>query len=645
VTAIGGLIRFDERPIDRAAIERMQGLLTPYGRDAQQHCVVGSAALVRTLLRIVPEDSLDRQPLLAPTRDHIVVFDGYLDNRTELAEALGLAPSVAAALADSELALHACLRWDESALEKLRGNFAIACWSLARKRLWLARDPIGRRPLFWHRQNGFVVFASLPKALFAVSDVPRALCEERMLDIMALLPWQGPETLFKDIYRVEPGHVVAFDDDGTRARRFHDFDARREIHFANDDDYVEAFREKLDQAVARSLRTTGPVASHLSSGFDSSTVTATAARLLAQRGRRITAYTAVPREGFDGRAMRHRHVDESPGARALAARFDNIDHILIRTAGVSPLAGMLARTEAMDRAMVNPCNEVWARAIEQDAERRGCKVLLTGGLGNMTISYTGLPLLPALFGTGRWPSWWRELAAVKGTHPQRRWLGLLKDSIGPYLPTPLWSLLMPGPLASGDLSGYTALHPAMRARLDIGGRARAQGWDLHYRPWRDGRRMRIDLLGRVDRGEYSIAANLAGLDLRDPTIDLDLFEYCLAVPDRQYLRNGQTRWLLHRAMGDVLPPEIRHARTKGLQAADWYEGVRDDLPLIRETLARLRSHATAADWLDLDALQAAVENWPDDGFDEMRTVQEYQLKLLRGLAAGTFIRYVEPDNR
>ncbi len=644
MSAIAGILHPDGKPVDRASLERMQSLLTPYGRDAQNHWQAGSVALMRALLRITPEDSLDHQPMLASGL--VVVFDGRLDNREELAGKLGIEAAELRLLADSELALRACSRWDEAAPEHLLGDYALACWHTGERRLWLARDPLGHRPLFWHQRPGLFAFASMPKALFAIPGVPRALCEERLADYLALLPMVGPQSFFKDIYRVEPGHLLTLEGERVTTRRHHRFDAVRELRLGSDGEYLEAFSEHLERAIACRLRSTGPIASHLSSGFDSSTITAIAAKQLAARGQHLFAYTAVPREGFAGRVQRGRHGDEGPGARALAARFANIDHILLPPGGATPLDHLQANVEAMDRAPLNPCNGVWGHAIEADAARRGAKVMLTGQMGNMSISYTGEQYLPALLGQGKFNTWWREASAFKRTHPDRRWLGMLAQSVGPYVPAALWVLIERYKGRGRKLTDYTAIHPDFMARMNSKSRAAAAGWDLSYRPWSNGRKMRIAVINRLDNGDHFAAANArSGLEVRDPTSDLRLLEFCLAVPDSQYLRDGQERWLLRRLMGEVLPPEILETRSKGLQAADWYEGVEEALPRIREELARMVEHGGVGEYLDLETLKKDLEAWPQSGWEDQQTVQTYRLKLLRGLSVGTFIRYVEENNR
>ncbi|MCC7278928.1 MAG: hypothetical protein IT487_11525 [Chromatiaceae bacterium] len=319
MTAIAGLIHTDQAPIDPAVLQRMRNLLQPYGRDAQHLHREPGAGFLRTLLRTTPEDSLDRQPLVHAESQTLILFDGRLDNRDELAQALGIPSDQLRLMADSALALHACLRWETDAVDRLLGDFALACWQPRQSRLWLARDPLGTRPLYWHQTPRHFAFASLPKALFAIPGVEKAICEERLHDYLCLLPMIGPESFYKDIYRVEPGQILVLDGERVETRRYHRWDAETELKLPSDAAYLEAFSAELERAVACRLRSSGPIASHLSSGFDSSTVTALAAQQLAARSQRLIAYTAVPREGFAGPVPRNRHGDEGPGAKALAA--------------------------------------------------------------------------------------------------------------------------------------------------------------------------------------------------------------------------------------------------------------------------------------------------------------------------------------
>jgi len=642
LTAIAGIIHLDGRPIDRAVIERMQTALSSYGQDHQNYLHAGNIAVLRVLCRITPEDEFDRQPLHNINSGLVVVFDGRIDNRDELGKELGLRAPELRQMADADLVLRACERWGSDAVMHLLGDFAVACWQARTHHLWLARDPSGQRPLYWTRKPGLFAFATMPKALLTIPGVERALCEERLADYLALIPASDGQSFFKDIFRVEPGQIAELHGESLTLRRYHQFDPQRELNLPSDDDYVEAFREELNRAVACRLRAVGPIASHLSSGFDSSTVTAIAARQLGERNQQLLAYTAVPRQGFSGPIPRGWHGDEGPAARALAARFPNIDHILLRPNGKSPLDGLADEVRFLDRPPISPVNMIWSRAIEQDAARRGVKCMLTGQRGNRSISYFGETYLPTLLRQGRLLAWWREASAIRRRYSYRTWRGIIGSSLGPYVPAGLWSQIEKYRGHSHDLMDYTAIHPDLLARMDSHARARRAGRDLSFRPSANGRKKRIIQITSNDNGDYFAAVNATtGMELRDPTSDVRLLEFCLAVPDHQYQRDGENRWLLRRLMADILPPEILNLRTKGLQAPDWFETTGTALSCMREELNALMASKVAGDYLDLEALEAAVANWPKTGWETQSVIQTYRFKLLRGLAVGTFIRYVE----
>lgn len=645
MSAIAGLVHFDQRRPDHATIERMQSVLAPYGPDAQMARSAGHVAVLRTLLRSTPEDSLDAQPLNHQASGLMMVFDGRLDNRDELITSLGLRPGEARTLADSDLVFRACLRWGEDTPGRLLGDFALACCNTRERTVWLARDPMGQRPLYWHLRPELLAFASMPKGLLAVPEIPKAVCQEVLHDFLCLLPMTGSESFYRDIHRVEPGQVVHFRDGRMNSRRYHDFCRQRELKPASDQACVEALDAELSRAVACRLRSSGPIASHLSSGLDSGTVTATAARLLAANDRKLLAYTAVPRQGFEGPVPRHWHADEGPAARAVAGLYPNIEHRLIRTGERSPLDGIEQIVEAMDRPPLNLCNLNWCRAIEEDAAERGVRVMLTGTRGNASISYDGLPRLPALLRRGRWLSWWREINALRSNNRALGGRRLVLQSIGPYLPLFIWSRLARRHGMAWSLNDYCPAGDDFLDRMQQRMKVSRGDWDPHFRPWADGRSMRISMLEWADIGDYNAASDMAGLSVRDPTADLRLVELCLAIPDDQYLRDGQTRWLLRRLMRGHLPDQVVDAQSKGYQAADWYESLGNSLLEVNDLISGLQRDDIDR-FIDLDEMEQSVADWPQGRWRKPgRNERRYRLKLLRGLSAGAFVQKTEAGNR
>ncbi len=616
-----------------------------YGPHDGRQWFGGPLAMGRRLFRTLPEDVHDRQPLQSRDGRLVLVADVRLDNRDELGGMLGLPLSQARHLCDAALLLESLERWGEGALDRLVGEFAFALWDTAAQRLLLARDFLGQRPLYYHRGAGFFAFASMAKGLHALAEIPYGPDEQRVAEAIALLPARGSRTFFKGIERVEAAHVVAVAPGGLRARRYWQ-PQRTAIGRLKSADYVEGLRHHLDQATQSRLRgVNGAVGSHLSGGFDSGAVTATAARLLAPSGGKVIAFTAVPREDYDGPDPKHRFSDEGPLAAATAAMYPNIEHVLIRSGHMSPLEGLDRTFFLYERPILNLCNAVWGRAINQAACERKLSVMLLGQMGNATISYHGLQLLPELLRSGRLIKLARESAKlVANSH--MHWRGPLKIAFSPFMPVWLWRR-MHGILLGyeRDVLHYSAIRAERLAEFDLAAIARQRDHDFSFPPAKDGFALRLRILGPEYGANHSKGALAGwGIDRRDPTADKRLVEFCLSIPTEQYLADGVTRALAKRALADRLPQAVLDEPRKGYQAVDWHEGLTTARLDVAAELDRLASCGPAAKMLDLDRLKALVKNWPKSGWEHRDIMRPYRLALLRGIGAGFFLRKASGAN-
>ena len=339
----------------------------------------------------------------------------------------------------------------------------------------------------------------MPTGLHALPEVPYGPDEQRIAELLVLLPETGTRSYFRDIERIEPGHVAAVTANGLTAWRHWQPDRRR-IAFRRAEDYSEALRELLDQAVQCRLRGAQTVAAELSGGFDSTAVAATAARLLGSAGGRVIAFTAVPRQGYDGPAPRNRILDEGPYAAATAALYPNMEHVLIRSEGRSlprrsrPWLLPVRRGQAV-LAMVG-----WGYSIFDAVRDRKLTVLLNGRAGNLGLSYNGMELLPELFRRGRWLRLFREGQALVGAG-QMRWRGFFRMTLGPWCPAALWLWLNRIYSGAIDIGSYSAVNRRRFIELDLTATAKARNLDLAYRPWKDGVSMRLCALLRNRSGQ------------------------------------------------------------------------------------------------------------------------------------------------
>ena len=645
MSALAGLWRFDGKPDAAEGCGRMLRAQEVYGPDASGEWSGGFVALGRRLKQMLPEDAFDRQPLIGGGGRFVLVADLRLDNRDELTDALQISRARAAALSDAAILLAAIERWEDDYTERLLGDYAFALWDGTRRCLSLARDPLGMRPLQYHRGSRFFAFASMAKGLHALPEVPYAPDEEHVAEFVVLLPETGTRTFFLGIERVQPGHLVTVSADGISTRRFWK-PGRRSIALGGPDQYAERLRELLDEAVRCRLRGARDVAATLSGGLDSSGVAATAARLLAPTGGRVIAYTGVPRADYDGPGPAGRVNDEGPYAAATAAMYANMDHVLIHAPRRSPLDDLDRNFFLSERPMLGICNLGWQTRMLADAEKRKLPIILGGGMGNVGFSYDGKPLLPELFRSGRWIRWWRSARALVAREGWS-WPHAVAETLGPWVPGPAWTWLLRVRRGDNpDVFSYTAINPGRFAELDLARRAQESGKDFTDRPAKDGFEQRVWCLDRSDSGT-SIKGVLAGwhVDIREPLADLRILEFCFAVPTEQFLREGTTRALARRALEDRLPKVVIEKRRSGMDGADWHERLTAARAQVAEELDRLAECPSAVRALDLSRLRRLVENWPTGGWERLEISSSYRLALLRAISTGHFLRRATGGNR
>lgn len=645
MSAIAGIVHFDGRPRAEDDLARLMRSLAPLGPDREASWHDETVALGFCQTTLLPEDRFDRQPWHGRAGGLTLVANARLDNRDELADALGIAESERRTLSDSALLLRAFERWSDACIDRLDGDFTFAVWDKVARRLFCARSHVAGPPLYYHLAPKFFAFATTANALFALPEVPRALDDERLAMQLALMSRQGPVTFYRDIVCLPPGHRLTVTDGILAVERYWRLDTERRLRLGSDDDYVAAFRECFDRAVAVRLRSLHPIGSHLSAGCDSTAVTVTAARLLAAGDKGLTAFTAAPAADYRGAAPRGRIVDETSFAAEIAASLPNVAHVVVRSDERTPLDGLDRSHLLYGRPMQNPCNAVWAERILDVARHRRIKVLLTGQLGNMSISYDGLHRLATLLRRGQFLTLSREIVALRHAGIGRG--QLIDRTISPYFPQFLWrrwAELRAAP--NRDVSVYSAINPEFAAEIDLASLGRRRRADHILRPGADGRAVRRMMMERQDGGDYR-NGYLAGwgIDQRDPTSDRRLLEFCLAIPEDQFLRHGKTKFLYRRAFANTMPAATIAARKRGYQGADWHVGLTAVRDQVAAELDRLEKSPRARRVIDLPRLRRLIENWPRDGWHENDVIMQYRLILLHGLTVGKFIRWVEGGNQ
>jgi asparagine synthase (glutamine-hydrolysing) len=609
VSGLAAVLHLDGSAVRQSEIERIANVLKPYGPDRQKILKRGNAAFVFCLHYLAPEDIFEHQPLLLANR-FVILFDGRIDNRLELSDVLGIAASELHSMPDSVIAFRLFDRWGEHAFARIVGVFAIIVVDLQEGHLICARDHMGLRALHYYCSSQRFAVATVPDALFALSWVPRTLNKDKIADALVQRGLNGETTYYEGINRVLPGSIVRVRGSKFSKDRFWDPENISTIRFKNDNEYVEAFQERLGAAVNARLRSRSVPCAAITGGLDSSSIAVIAADMLAAKGNKLATFTAVPEAGFDKKEIRGRYFDETPYVQEIAKLNPNIIPQFVAPSKAPILKQIAEQLRVTGVPSGGTLNGLWGMDILIAARSAKHNVMLTGDMGNDTMSYHGWSLLTELFQTGRW---WKLIDEVMSSG--YRWRHLVRHRIiAPFIPGQLFRRYKQW-RRGGHPPWYdfSAIHPEFAERSGVIDRAALEYLPFDAPPPRDGRLSRIRVFNSYSETADWFAQVRAhfGIDIRTPAFDRRLVEFCIGIPQDQYLRRGCDRWLIRRAMEGRLPNVVLANRKSGVQTADWFSRLTRERNAIRVELKRFAAHPDVASIVSLDRMTEILDNWPD----------------------------------
>ncbi len=260
-------------------IKAMAEKLSNRGPDASGYWFSNQAALGHRRLTVVDPEG-GRQPMLrkAGNDQYVLVYNGELYNTEEIRGELKRKGYTFEGWSDTEVLLASYIEWGEECPEKLNGIFAFAVWDEKRNRLFLARDRIGVKPLFYCMKGSSFLFASEIKAILAHPEITPKLGRRGLAEIFAVGPARTPgEGVFSGIYELKPGYSMTVDSDGSRAKQYWRLNSH--VHEEDFDHTVSRVRELVYDSVKRQLVSDVPLCTLLSGGLDSSAITSVASEV------------------------------------------------------------------------------------------------------------------------------------------------------------------------------------------------------------------------------------------------------------------------------------------------------------------------------------------------------------------------------
>lgn len=555
---------------DLNTLKAMNATLTHRGPDHAGGVIIGQAALFMSRLSIIDLPG-GNQPIWNEDRTCCIVYNGELYNFLDLRPILQDRGHIFQTHSDTEVILHAYEEWGSDSLKRLNGMFAFAIWDGRREILFLARDRIGEKPLYYYRGSERLIFASEIKAILADPSVLREVNPHGLANFLAFGHAMAPETMYRNIFKLPPAHYLEARGDVVRIASYWDVGEDPQIPSGgtcSEDDYAARVLNLLNDSVRRRMIADVPVGAFLSGGVDSSAVVA-----LMKRHATGPVKTFSLGFGFGGA------FDERSEARSVA-EYLNTEHHELHVEHFDMVEAL--------RTLVYHYDEPFGDAagfpiyLLSRFARQQVKVVLTGDGGDELFGgyrryaadqwaalYQRLPSLateiaiPAL--VDRLPRLRRLKRIVQTlpiTDPARRyasWLvlfnpgmqsELLKNSLQHELEgyDPAWQY----PLYYSSLNGDSARDHLNRLMY------------VDVKTW-----LADAYMEKTDK-----ATMACGLEARLPLLDPRLIELAFQIPSRYKIRGMSTKRILKRAVHSVVPPEVLKRPKHGFSVPTdpWFRG-------------------------------------------------------------------------
>jgi asparagine synthase (glutamine-hydrolysing) len=613
---IAGIVASDRlHPDERVRAVAMGEVLAHRGPDEAGSHSDDRAALAHRRLSIVDLAS-GQQPLSNEDATIWIVYNGEIYNHSDVRTQLEAAGHHYRTRSDTETIVHAYEEWGDDCVHRFRGMFAFAIWDAPKRRLLLARDRLGVKPLYWSLVEGRLLFGSEIKAILQSGLVQARPNEAALPEFLTTRYLSSDETLFRGIRRLMPGHVLVFQDGAVSIRQYWDIpvgkgrEPARAENGRHGRDLVAEFRARLEESVRLRLMSDVPLGMFLSGGLDSSAIAALMARMI---DRPLQTFSVA----FEERAF-----SELEYARAVARAVGAEAHEVVigRTEFFSALPRLVwHEDEPIAHPSSVPLYFVSALA------RQHVKVVLTGeGSDELLAGYGKYPrsllnwragalfdrLVPAAARRAvrdrivpRIPGRAGRLAARSFLALDHSPEAIFFDSFAAIRLAALRPLLAPALRARATME---SAYGASRALFDAPGAAASP---LERALYADLKTYLVELLMKQD--QMSMAASV---ESRVPFLDHVLVEFAAGLPDSWKLRGFTTKRILRAAAADLLPREILERPKMGFPVpfSEWMRGpslrvARDvlldrraaerglfDQPAVERMLARHQSGAAPA---------------------------------------------------
>lgn len=622
MSLINGIVHFDGKNPEGETIQEMVAVGKEVCPDGSGIWRDTGIALGFSLLQTLPSYRCVCAPFEDAASGLVVVADARIDNRPELVDKLGLKGNKQPS--DAEIILLAYRQWNEACVDHLVGDFAFAVWDARARKLFCARDSLGARPFYYFHAGQTFIFSSTVLSLLQAEEVSKDLNEEFIADSLAGLMLDGDVTVYKDIAQLPAAHCMVVGEGKFSLRRYWEPGANHSIHYSREEDYVERYRELFTEAVRCRSETDGEVASLLSGGLDSSSISAVAGQLLDAKNKRLPTFSFVLEDN------ERAYIQDEKDLITLLHEMQGVSGNFIS-------AGNFIQSPVQYYEF---CKHVpmgyspYLATLFSRLRETNTRVLLDGGGGDLCATCESPPPLQEFltgFQLGRLFGYIRAASGVNDSSPR-----IIKRMLASHFAKTDTRMM------AEIVQSRSVLAEGFRERIQIMERARRNNrfQPVSKQSLREIMRQRMLISGRAF-GATELYS-LSRVEVRFPMLDRRLVDYCLAVPAEQH-GYDMNRRLIRRAMQGLLPDEVRLRHNKNIMNKP---GTIADLFKHRDyylaTLAAAEKVSRVTEYIDLgklkkrfaEALPEAVHKGEIEGFMPGPT--------MRGMAMLNFLHELAP---
>ncbi len=570
------------------------------------------------------------------------LFNGWFDNRDDIAGSLGLKRDIA----DADLYLAAIERWGDDADNHCIGSYCSIVTDQNARTIRLACSPYDAPPLYYHHSSDQSVAASVPRALFA-AGVSSRLNRQRL--VQNLLYYIGAENSewYDDVIALPLGSIAVLSPTGIRRHRYYDplnyiGSSRPQIDAA---EHANALLEEAAGKVLVRMRKPGIL---LSGGLDSPLAAAAMMRRMPDQTP-LHSFTFTPGKDWKGKAAVGRYGNDAPFVREFAAMHPKLRPQFFGNEGINFDHKSRELMAAMGIAPIGMPNIYMFHSLCEAARDAGCDGLITADLGNLTYSNGGFWALGEQFRNLQW----RRLAAnlfakqLDWRSPPRRFAAYVAM---PMLPLELANGLrtwLKGKQSSAHIDAGIALNPTLLSAPEAMG---ADGKPINRQFGsfdRDRQQQVKNSFGSgqdVEGDTRQAFEQIYGLQQRDISAYRPLVEFCLSLSGEEFLSDGNDRWLARRMGKGRIPEAQRLNRNYGSHGVDWHSRMAAQREDLLSEMKRCREDPELAALLDFDRLIPALENWPDEEPMDFVEAAPLQLGVTRTIWTSRFVHFVNGKN-